>query len=142
MKKFLLISLMLIMLLTACSPKPVTTVDAQKYGTTDEVIASQREQFPYRKCYAAMKDGFALNCVIITVYPFANEYEYTPEDFSYLGCSKITEMDVKIRDDKPSRKLVLSIDAPTKQDVLEALEVLGLREDVYRAEPNGWAIVD
>ena len=162
MKRFLLILLMLIMLLAACATKPVTTVDPQKYGTTDEVItaqsvitcdplkygttdeviASQREQFPPMMCFGAMKDSFALNCVVITVYPFANEYEYTPDDFSYLGCKKVTEMDVEIRDDKPSRKLILSIDAPYKQDVLDALEVLGFREDVYQAEPNGWIIVD
>ena len=142
MKKWLLLSLLLVALLQGCSYKVVTKVDAEKYGVTDEIIAEQREKFKYGHAHPGMKDLFAVGGVVITVYPFANNYGYTSDDFSYLGCTEVIEWDVEIREGKPSRKMCLQIDAPSKQDVLDAVEVLQLREDVYRAEPLGWAIVD
>ena len=121
---------------------PTYGFNLDKFGITEEEIYTQHEAWPVRRRSGGMKDIFAVNRVCIVVYPFANNNAYTPEDFAFLGCTEIIEEEGTVREGWPSRELTLYIDAPTKQDVLDAMDTLLIRPDIYRTLPYGWIIVD
>ena len=64
---------------------PTYGFNLDKFGITEEEIYTQHEAWPVRRRSGGMKDMFAVNRVCIVVYPFANNYAYTPEDFAFLG---------------------------------------------------------
>lgn len=137
--RFIAVVLLLTTMLSACrteAPEPVE-LDYARYQTTQEEVQAQIEK--YGKVYyeAESSDSFAKDRVIISVYPFALDYEYTVEDFSGIDCTEVRQLSYYPDDrDMPTKFLILYISDRSRKGVLEAIEALILREDVYSAQPD------
>ncbi len=117
-------------------PQP-TQLDYARFQTTKEEVEAQHAEFGKVEFNPSDEAEFSIACVIIMVYPFANEVEYTKEDFAEVGCTRITFITENLKHDKrPSRTLGIFFDADSKQDIYDAIEILLQRDDVYCAEPN------
>lgn len=115
----------------------VDTLDYERYQTTKEEVQAQLDQYG-KGPHGSYEDAeFRTGVVIIGVYPFALDYAYTVDDFSEVGCTEIRQLGYYPDDkDMPTKFLVLTISDETKQGVINAINTLILREDVYCAEPD------
>lgn len=147
MKKYMLLflSVVLIIALTGCTAANVETVppstapqfDYARYGTTREEVQTQLAQYGKGSHGSYENADFRTGVVIIGVYPFALDYAYTAGDFSEVGCTEVRQLGYYPDDkDMPTKLLVLTISDQTKQGVIDAINVLILRDDVYSAQPD------
>ena len=73
--------------------------------------------------------------VYVLIHPDWYEKEYTTEDFSDIGCVKVSyEYDRQVEGGL-AKVLLLSFDKEGKQAVLDAISILEMRDDVYSAQP-------
>lgn len=111
--------------------------DYDRFQVTQEEIDVQHQKYGKKYCEATIYDDFEIGRIIIKVYPFANHVEYTADDFAEVGCTGIYALEnVKEDVDKPTRSFIIEIRGSTKQAVLDAIETLEKRADIYIAEPN------
>ena len=100
-------------------------------------IAAQHAQFGKQYCEATTEDDFAENSILIILYPFAMERQYMPSDFPNIGCTEVVDINMSSWDaTKPSRLIRLTINNNSKEDVLAAIKVLELRDDIFAAYPD------
>lgn len=112
-------------------------LDYTRFQTTKEEVDAQHAQFGKDTREYSTKSQFAIDHVVITVYPFANDVEYTAEDFSEIGCMRVVCTSDSVTDNtKPTKRFRLYFEGRSKRDVLNAIEVLLRRDDVYRAQPD------
>ncbi|MBE6959562.1 MAG: peptidase [Ruminococcaceae bacterium] len=74
--------------------------------------------------------------MIVTINPSWNDYAYTIADFSEIDCIAIRELADAEGPQTLSRILLLTIANGTKLGVLEAIQLLQQRSDIYCVEPN------
>ena len=111
--------------------------DYDRFQVTQEEIDAQHQKYGKKHCEATVYDDYEIGKIIIKVYPFANHVEYTVDDFTEVGCTRIYALeDVREDLDKPTRSFVIEIRESSKQAVLDAIETLEKRADIYIAEPN------
>ena len=111
--------------------------DYDRFQVTQEEIDAEHQKYGKTHCEATVYDDFEIGKIIIKVYPFANHVEYTVDDFAEVGCTRIYALENVREDlDKPTRSFVIEIRESTKQAVLDAIETLEKRADIYIAEPN------
>ena len=108
---------------------------AVKYGIEESVIDEYHKNYPKTYDLPAEDSKFAEDSVIICVYPFANTYEFTPEDFPELQCSAVDSL-ASSSDTTPTRLIILSLKNGSRQAVIDAIKCLQLRADVYSAGAN------
>lgn len=87
-------------------------------------------------CTATVDQSFSDNEIIVVINAAYNDRLYTAESFSEIGCVEITELTHNVNLGDRSRIIKLTIAENSKEGVLEAIEQLEQREDVYSAEPN------
>ena len=100
-------------------------VTAEEYNAGEKVY-----------CTATMNDDFTDNEVLIVVTPDNNSTEYSVDDFSDVGCVSLTELSIGTSEDSLSRIIKLTLSTNSKQNVLNAIHQLELRNHIYSAEPN------
>lgn len=105
----------------------VNAVDAETHPdiTVDKVY-----------CYATLEDSFTDDEILVVINPNWNYYEYTVTDFSEIGCVSVEELAGATDSQTRSRILLLTIADGTKAKVLEAIQLLQQRSDIYCVEPN------
>lgn len=112
-------------------------LDYARYGTTKEEVQAQNDRYGKFEGRSYEMDEFVIGEVIVSVYPFALDYTYSEEDFSEIGCVDIRGLSYyPDNEPMPTKFMVLEISDDTKQGVLDAIELLLQREDVYSAQPN------
>lgn len=98
---------------------------------------------------------FSNNAIIVELTNEASLQflEYTPEDFSEIGCVKVVEwspfwlnavqkkmrgesVDLDFHEGNYFRRLVLYLEDQTRDNVFQALATIEQREDIARARPN------
>ncbi|MBE6976053.1 MAG: peptidase [Ruminococcaceae bacterium] len=87
-------------------------------------------------CTATINDNFTENEIIVVIQPNWNEKVYNADDFSDIGCLAVRELAGATDTHTLSRILLLTISDGTKTKVLEAIQNLEQRNDIYSAEPN------
>jgi hypothetical protein len=87
-------------------------------------------------CSATLEDDYDADEIIIVVFPEYNDYPYTAEDFLEIGCIEVKDLTVNIQPGQLCRILYLRLSAYSKQNVLDCVKMLELREDIYCAEPS------
>lgn len=137
MKKMLAILMILSIMLCAvgCQISQSTYTKAEiaaKYGIEESVIDEWHNKYPKSNDLPSENSKFAEDSVIICVYPFANTYEFTPEDFPELQCSAVYSL-ASSSDTTPTRLIILSLKDGSRQAVIDAIKCLQLRADVYSA---------
>ncbi len=115
----------LVFLLTATLLSSVVFVNTAHAETLEKVY-----------CQATIDDDFTDNEILIITMPFANYKEYIPEDFANINCIGIEELSCNIKEDDLCRTIELTIEGHSKQNVLEAIDILESRNDIYCAQPN------
>jgi hypothetical protein len=140
MKRLFAILLILALMLCAVgcqnSQNASTKADlAAKYGIQESVIDEWHNKYPKSNELPSEDSKFAEDSVIICVYPFANAYEFTPEDFPELQCSAVDSL-ASSSDTTPTRLIILSLKDGSRQAVIDAIKCLQLRADVYYAGAN------
>lgn len=74
--------------------------------------------------------------IIVMIQPAFNGKEYTPEDFSEIGCIDIYESEYFTGEPHEIyRSLVLYIEADSEEEVIAYIRQLEEREDIYHAAP-------
>ena len=144
MKKILacLLSALILFVMTSCKtntelpdlPDPPTKAElAERIGITETEIDQAHRAYPQDKTELDPDAVFAEGQVIIIVYPFANKYKYSPDDFAEIGCLSVkTIMEYRSDQADPSRILLLSFNGNVKN----AVDVLWERADIYYAGPD------
>lgn len=94
------------------------------------------EAYEKQYCSATIEDNFTDNEIIIVTMPSSNYYDYNNSSFSEVGCIEIKELTSKIEPNTLSRIIKLTIAEKSKQAVLNAIQILEKRPDIYSAEPN------
>ena len=115
-------------------PDPLTKAElALKLCITEKEIDDSHQSYPQIKTDLSSESPFADGSVIIMVYPFANKYKYSADDFAEIGCISVKTL-MEYRPDKtePSRMLKLEFKGDVKTAVLILLE----RADIYSAHPD------
>ena len=144
-RKIFTLLLALLMFLAGCAQglnadKPQIPTKAElatKYGVDEAVIDGYHSVYPKIENNATVDNDFATDSVIIIVYPFANSYPFTPEDFQEVGCTAVNKlMGPYENKEKPTRFLLLTLDTESKQEIIDAIEILQERADIYCAEPD------
>ncbi|MBQ7355585.1 MAG: hypothetical protein IJW62_08715, partial [Clostridia bacterium] len=85
---------------------------------------------------ATLENEFTENNIIIMVFPEYNFESYTAEDFAEIGCVEIKELTRNVKPDIINRIILLTLDKDSKQNVLDCIQILQQRTDIYSAEPN------
>lgn len=81
--------------------------------------------------------------IIVMIQPAFNGKEYTPEDFSEIGCIDIYESEYFTGEPHEIyRSLVLYIEADSEEEVIAYIRQLEEREDIYHAAPAYSAKLD
>ena len=118
---------------------------AAVYGINESVINEYLKNYPKTYDVPAEDSEFAEDRVIICVYPFANAYKFTPEDFSELqnavkvqciAVDPLSNVSSDTQAEEPTRLLVLTLKNGSKSDVISAIRQLLLRYDIYYAVPD------
>ena len=87
-------------------------------------------------CEATLEDDFTDNDILLVMTPENNFREYTVNDFSNIGCIEIEDLTIEPKEGKLCRILHLTLEAHSKQNVLDSIKILEERDDIYSAEPN------
>ncbi len=87
-------------------------------------------------CTATLDQEFTDNEIVIMVMPDYNFTPYTQNDFSEIGCVEIRELTRDVEENIVNRIILLTLSTHSKQNVLNAIASLELRDDIYSAEPN------
>ena len=147
MKKILacFLAIMLLLLMASCKESVASPTDDQflkvpskaelaiKFGITEKVIDETHMAYPQIKTKVSSDTAFADGEVIIIVYPFANKYNYSTDDFAEIDCVSVnTLMEYRPNKADPSRILLLKFNG----DVKNTISVLQERADIYCVEPN------
>ena len=103
---------------------------AEKEGYLDE---KNPEKF---YCPATLENEFTEDGIIIIVFPEYNFESYTVDDFSEIGCIEVKELSYDVEAGVLNRFILLTLDEKSKQNVLDCIQVLQQRVDIYSAEPN------
>lgn len=118
---------------------------AHVYDTALSVVEENHENYPKTYDVPAEDGEFAEDRVIICVYPFANAYEFTPEDFSELQdavkvqCIAVDTLSSTSTDthaEEPTRLLALTLKDGSRSDVINVITHLQLRYDIYYAQAD------
>ena len=115
--------------LVSCD-EPSESVDATNEETTEQLETVEKVYGTY-----SVDMIFSDNEVMVVIQPYNYTYEYTKEDFSYLGCTSIKNL-FKWEEIK-QQSFTLVLDKNSKQNVLDAISILEQRQDVVRADPHG-----
>ena len=143
--KALAIFLASVLLLSGCAKGvdeteievPAKSWLAAKYCVEESEIDEHHTKYPKYENNATAEEDFASDRVIIMVYSFANGYLFQPSDFDEVGCTGIKElMGPNDNKEKPTRMLLLTLNTSTKQEVLDVVDLLLLRADIYFAQPD------
>ena len=79
---------------------------------------------------------FDANEIMVTIHPDWYDHQYEVDDFSEINCIGIYYgYDGKV-DGRPVQKLLLTLAEESHQNVLECIEILLTRPDVYAASAN------
>lgn len=87
-------------------------------------------------CEATLEDDFTDNDILLVMMPEYNFREYTVNDFSSIGCIEIEDLTIEPKEGELCRIFHLTLATHSKQNVLDAIETLEERDDIYSAEPN------
>ena len=112
------------------------TTDTEEETTERETTELETFIWNGENGHVTMESSFSDNKVIVIVMPFANFKDYTPEDFSEINCVEVRDLWQDIEPDKLCRIMSLTLEGHSKQNVLDAIELLKRRTDIYSAEPN------
>lgn len=119
-------------------PLPASPTKAElavRYGVTEKEIDADNKFYPKQESRATEKDNFIPGRVIIGVYSFADTYDFKPEDFADVGCVKVEPLFGPNQYSYwPSRFLILTLRDGSVSGVLEAIEILQQRADIYSAQ--------
>lgn len=129
------VSIILVITLVMMFPGIVTAME-----TTENNQETNALQKVY--CTATLENEFTDDEILVTVFPEWEEEEYTASDFQEVGCIAVEEIFNGERTDIPSRILLLTLNIQSKENVLDAIDLLEDRQDVYAAEPNFVAVAD
>ena len=137
MKKALCLMLTLltvIALLGGCQSRNPNQLDYARYQTTEEEVKAQIEKYGKAPVQDYKDSEFKAGVVLVMVYPFALDYDYTAEDFSDVDCTAVREFLSFPDSEKMANKVLrLELSDKTRKGVLDAIEILAQREDVYSA---------
>lgn len=105
-------------------------------GGFDFTISTQATQKAY--CYATEEDSFAEDAVLVVLTKEAsrNALSYSVDDFQSIDCTKVVHMCEPDNDADYQHVMCLAIANGTKQKVLNAVNSLIERDDVYYAGPD------
>ena len=101
-----------------------------------------KETLPKKYGNYKLEDPFEDNKVLIMLMPEYNFTEYTVADFADIGCTELRELYDFVEEGRLSRGLALTLSEHSKQNVLDAIELLYQRPDVYEASPNLYMTMD
>ena len=101
-----------------------------------------KETLPKKYGNYKLEDPFEDNTVVVILMPEYNFTEYTVADFADIGCTEVRDLFSFVEADRLSRALVLTLSEHSKQNVLDAIELLYQRPDVYEASPNLYMTMD
>lgn len=111
--------------------------DYDRFQVTREEVEAQHQKYGKKYCEATTEMEYALDGVIIIVYPFANHVTYTPDDFAEIGCTGVQVLtEGNPERDEHNKIIFLKIPNSTKQGILDAIKLLEQRPDIYVAQPN------
>ena len=115
-------------------PDPPTKAElAVKFGIPEAEIDEAHQAYPQVKTDLSSEAPIADGGVIIMVYPFANKYKYSADDFTEIGCISVsTLMEYCSDKTEPSRMLLLEFNG----DVRNAVLILQDRADIYLVQPD------
>ena len=137
------ILLSLALLISACGnsetvQSPTKAELAARYGVEEEEIDAYHVLYPQIKAEGlTISDNFAEGRVMICVYQFAYEYSFRPSDFTEIGCATVEDLFGPYeKQDHPTRWLILTLEDESKESVVDAIEILLERADIYCAEPD------
>ena len=121
-------------------PEGEDTTDAETTGgetetPTQEVVGGKYAKRPNT---ATLDDDFYPDFVIVGIQPYAIGYEYTVESFSEVGCIGITDYQfpADVEGGVQKRHLALEFSGVTKEDILEVMDILLMRDDIWYTAPN------
>ncbi len=101
-------------------------------------------------CSATLEDDFADDVIMVTITNAVSigSKRYTADDFVSINCIDVNdifagaELKEHYNPSKFHRILALTISNPSKQNVLDAIDILEQRDDVLSAEPNYYHHLD
>lgn len=99
-------------------------------------VTAQEEAIEKFHCTATLDQEFTDNEIIIMVMPDYNFTPYTKDAFSEIGCVGVKELTRDVEESIVNRIILLTLSTHSKQNVLNAIASLELRDDIYSAEPN------
>lgn len=104
------VSIILVITLVMMLPGIVTAV---------ELAENNQETNTFQKvyCTATLEDEFTDDEILVTVFQEWNYEEYSVEDFSNIGCVSVEEILNGSRSGVPSRILLLTLGAKSKENV-------------------------
>ena len=127
-------------LISMCGCLPQTTptaFDMERFGVTQAEVEEQHQKYGKLQDGSKIGDEYALDSLIVMVYPFAYHINYTPKDFAEIGCFDVIVLsEGDLEKDGPNKILCLKIRPTTKQGILDAVRILEQRPDIYSAGPN------
>ncbi len=127
MKKFLSFLLAILFsfcLLAGCAPNSTPPESTETPVSGTDLSANQEADFSDQN-------------ILILLHPSVNFKDYSTEDFKEINCISVRELTVgPIEEGKLCRILLLKIEPPSKENVLNAIEMLNKREDIHTAEPD------
>jgi len=133
---FVLLSVLFCIAGCQSTKSPPTKSDlAVRYGIEESKIDDYHQKYPKIMGLPSKEDEFAEDRVIIGVYQFAYQYDFTPEDFSEIPCKSVNPLIGPYEgSENPSRFLVLELKTRSKEQLIKAIEILQQRADIYCAE--------
>jgi hypothetical protein len=125
-------------LFSSCqNPEPPEGEDTSEEATTEEATTEELETIEKSPCYTTIDANFEDNRINVYIQPFANEKQYTVDDFKDIGCIEVKNAGYySKKNDCYYLWLYLTLDKHSKQNVLDMMKILDMRQDVVRAEPN------
>lgn len=100
------------------------------------ISAHEHEDIEKHYCHATIDDHFTDNEIIVMLMPCANYTTYNADSFSEINCISVNEINRPIKPNCVSRIIKLTLSANSKQNVLDAINILYQRDDIFSAEPN------
>ena len=94
-----------------------------------------------RVCTKTLDQDFYDNQISLWIMPSYNDRVYTVEDFAEVNCIELRDYGSECNG-KLDRHLKLTIEGNSKENVLQAAQILTQRDDIYLAEPLGRVYLD
>lgn len=119
-----------------------SVIDAKQVLNLYLIYADQKGYLSARnpeKTYsdATLEYHFIDNQISIWVFSEYNSYQYTANDFSEINCIELYESPWQnYEDGKRFRRILLTLDKKSKHNVLNCIQILQLRVEIYAADVN------